>query len=309
MNTIQTTIKEFLIHCRHEKNLSEKTIKAYCIDLSQLTRFLIEKNYSMEVERITKTELREFLESLSLLKPKSVKRKIATIRVMFNYLEFEDKIISNPLRKMRIKIKESRRLPNVMDIAEIGNIFKSAYKPAENAKASDKYSYLEAIRNIAVVELLFATGARVSEVANLSEEHIDVTSGSVTIKGKGDKERIIQICNNESLNALKKYRKLFEHKIRDSGGFFLINRFGKQLSDQSIRNIVKKLTGAAGFKRRITPHTFRHSVATLLLEKDVDIKYIQTILGHSSIITTQIYTHVNREKQKQILRCPLCNNY
>jgi integrase/recombinase XerD len=102
--------------------------------------------------------------------------------------------------------------------------------------------------------------------------------------------------------VLKNYRNLYSDKIKNSGGFFLINRFGKKLSDQSIRTIVKRLTNKAGIKKHITPHVFRHSFATLLLEKDVDIKYIQSMLGHSSIMTTQIYTHVNRKKQKQILK-------
>ena len=128
MYTIQTAIAEFLKHCRFEKNLSPKTIKSYSIDLKQLTNFLIAKNYSVEITEISKVELREFLESISGLKPKSVKRKVAVIKAMFNYLEFEDKITANPLRKMRINIKEPKRLPKVMDIREIRKIFNSAYE-------------------------------------------------------------------------------------------------------------------------------------------------------------------------------------
>lgn len=128
MYTIQTAIAEFLKHCRFEKNLSPKTIKSYSIDLKQLTNFLIAKSYSTEITGITKAELRGFLESISGLKPKSVKRKVAVIKAMFNYLEFEDKITANPLRKMRINIKEPKRLPKVMDIREIRKIFNSAYE-------------------------------------------------------------------------------------------------------------------------------------------------------------------------------------
>jgi integrase/recombinase XerD len=302
MDTIQTATGEFLKHCRFEKNLSPKTLKSYSIDLIQLTNFLISKNYPSEIDQITKNELREFLEVISYLKPKSIKRKVATIKAMFNYLEFEDKITANPLRKMQIRIKEPKRLPKVMDIKEIGEIFKIAYKRNFDIKDVSLYSYAETLRNIAVIELLFATGARVSEIAGLKKENINIASGTVIIRGKGNKERFIQICNKETLQALKNYQNTFLERINNSGGFFLINRLGKKLSDQSIRIIVKNLAKKACIQKHITPHVFRHTFATLLLEKDVDIKYIQSLLGHSSIMTTQIYTHVNHEKQKQILR-------
>jgi integrase/recombinase XerD len=301
MSTIQTETSEFINHCKYEKNLSEKTIKAYSGDLAQLRTFLTEKDFSFEIEKITKTEIRGFLEAIASLKPKSIKRKIATMKALFNFLEFEDKIPVSPFRKMRIKIQEPKRLPNVMDIKDVNVIFKLAYARNGLCKNSSTYSYSESLRNIVVIELLFATGARVSEIANLYEENIDFASGSLRIKGKGNKERIIQICHKETLKILKKYHKRFKYKIQNSGGFFLVNRLGKKLSDQSIRGIVKGLSTEAKIQKHITPHVFRHTLATLLLEKDVDIKYIQSILGHSSITTTQIYTHVNREKQRQIL--------
>jgi integrase/recombinase XerD len=301
MNTINTSIKGFIGHCNFEKNLSPKTIKFYTIDLMQFTKFLIEKKYSIEIEKVTKFELREYLEEISHLKPKSIKRKIATLKAMFNYLEFEDKITSNPFRKMRIKIKENKNLPKVMDMEEIEKIFKTAYKDRNQIKEIRTYSYLESIRNIVVIELLFSTGARVSEIANIRAENLNLDTGVLLIMGKGNKERVLQICNEESLKILKEYSQLFKDKIVNSGGFFLINRFGTKLSDQSIRSIVMNLAAKAGINKHITPHIFRHSLATLLLEEDVDIRFIQKILGHSSIMTTQIYTHVNKEKQKQIL--------
>lgn len=302
METITDAITEFIKHCKFEKNLSQKTIKAYSTDLSQLTKFLSEKNYSVEITEITKTELREFLEAISSLKPKSIKRKVATIKVLFNYLEFEDRILVNPLRKMRIKIRESKNLPRVMSMREINKIFKSAYKNIPLANDLNTFSFREMLRNIVVIELLFSTGARVSEIANLKDENINTVTGAITLHGKGSKERIIQVCNQEALKMLKEYRSLFLNQIENSEGFFLINRIGKKLSDQSIRTIVKKFSVTANIQKHITPHVFRHSFATLLLERDVDIKYIQALLGHSSIMTTQIYTHVNRKKQVQILR-------
>lgn len=294
----KTAIHEFILHCRLEKNLSVKTLKAYQIDLNQVSAFLAPQ---VTVTEISKQDVRNYLESISILKPKSIKRKIATLKAMFNFLEFEDKITINPFRKMRIRIKEPQRLPTVMDIQEIVKMFKNIYRRKKEITNPLSYSYKEAIRNIAVLELLFSTGARVSEIAGLKKECINLSSGTIIIKGKGDKERIIQVCNKETIALLQNYYSIFEQYIAVSGGWFLVNRFNKKLSDQSIRNLVKNVARNAGLSKRITPHIFRHSFATLLLEKDVDIKYIQSLLGHSSINTTQIYTHVNRKRQRQIL--------
>ncbi len=298
---LKNASKEFLSHCQFEKNLSEKTLKAYNTDLTQLLAFMNSRSFDTVITAITKTELKEYLVSIGSLKPKSVKRKIATVKALFNYLEFEDILAINPFRKMRINIKEPKRLPLVMDIREITRIFKTAYSHKMKT-APETYSYFQVLRDIVILELLFSTGARVSEIAGLTKNNLNLDSGSVTIRGKGDKERMIQICNRETIDLLRHYYKLYRQSIEKAGNYFLINRLGQKLSDQSIRAIVKKLAGTAGINRHITPHMFRHSFATLLLEKDVDIKYIQSLLGHSSIMTTQIYTHVNRAKQKQILR-------
>lgn len=301
MYTLEDATKEFIHHCIYEKNLSPKTILAYKTDLTQLQRFLTEKNYSNNVTLISKAELREYLEFISTLKPKSIKRKIATMKAMFNYLEFEDKISMNPIRKMRIKIKEPVNLPRFLNTGEMQEIFKYAYKQI-TLKCKTSYSYISSLRDIAVIELLFATGARVSEIANLRDLDVDLNSGVINITGKGSKERIIQVCNIESLGVLKLYRRLFMNRIEISGGFFLVNRLNKKLSDQSIRTTVRIFSHKALINKHVTPHFFRHTFATLLLEKEVDIKYIQSLLGHSSIMTTQIYTHVNKEKQRQILK-------
>ena len=301
MNNLELAKADFLAHCRFEKNLSAKTQRAYETDLRQLEEFLSLRNLPLEVTEINKHHLREYLASIANLKPKSIKRKIATIKAVFNYLEFEDRIVSNPLRKMRIRIREARTLPTVMDLTEIMKIFKTAYKKRMGIRDVKGYAYREAMRNIAVLELLFSTGARVSEIAGLRTRDINLNTGNMIIMGKGSKERVIQVCNPESLSILKSYFSLFEEKIAVTNGYFLVNKFGNKLSDQSIRNMVKAMARKAEINKTVTPHMFRHSFATLLLEKDVDIKYIQSLLGHSSINTTQIYTHVNRKRQRHLL--------
>lgn len=302
MQTINSAIADFIRHCKFEKNLSDKTIKAYQTDLSQLSLFLTTSNLIKVTKSLSKFELRQYLESLASLKPKSIKRKMATVKAMFNYLEFDEQIDVNPIRKMRISIKEPKVIPKVMELKEIEKILKAAYQYRKLIKERDSYSYLEALRNIVVIELLFSTGGRVSEIANLKENDINLRTGEIIINGKGNKQRIIQVCNEELLVLFRLYKKLWANRILLAGNNFLVNRFNKKMSDQSIRLLVKKLYKKAGITRHITPHIFRHSFATLLLEKDVDIKYIQVMLGHSSIAITQIYTHVNKVKQRQLLR-------
>jgi len=302
MTTISNDIKDFINYCKYERNLSSKTIKAYRIDLKQLDNFFISNNLPRLSSHVTKKELKNYLITISKLKPKSIKRKIATIKSMFNYLEFEDKIEINPFRKMRIKIKENNTLPKLMDINEIEKILSCVYSEIKSKGKVRQYAYFESLRNALVIELLFATGGRVSEIANLRKSNINLVTGLILITGKGNKERITQICNQQTMNIMREYVKNCNEQFPSKNIFLLINRFGKRLSEQSIRFLVKKLAKKAGINRNITPHVFRHTFATLLLEKDVDIKYIQVFLGHSSILTTQIYTHVNRKKQKQILQ-------
>jgi len=296
--TLSSACRHFIQHCQYEKNLSQKSLKAYSVDLRQFRLFAGSK---ILLEQIGKSEIRAYLATLSGFKPKTIKRKIATIKALFNFMEFEDTILINPFRKMRIRIKEPRKLPTVLDIQEIARIFRISYSRRIAIVDPSGYAYREAVRNIAVLELLFATGARVSEIANLRHESIHLATGHLTIRGKGEKDRVINVCSQEVLSALRHYYSLFQNGIKASGGWFFINRIGKKLSDQSIRNLVKHNAREAGLTRKVTPHLFRHSFATLLLEKDVDIKYIQSLLGHSSILTTQIYTHVNVAKQKRIL--------
>lgn len=302
MKTLVTAIASFIDHCMFEKNLSTKTIKAYKIDLKQILKFIKERNFSDNISEISKAEIKGYLESITQLKPKSIKRKGATFKSLFNFLEFEDSIEINPFRKMKIKIKEQKVLPKALNRNQINSIFKTAHN-SKNENIEDKeYSDYENSRNVVIIELLYSTGARVSEIANIKDSMIDVKTGELKILGKGNKERIIHICNPETLFILEDYRLRNLERIKLSGDYFLVNRLNKKLSEQSIRSVIKKISQKSNVQVHVTPHMFRHSVATHLLENEVDIKYIQSILGHSSISTTQIYTHINREKQKHILK-------
>jgi integrase/recombinase XerD len=295
MNEWVEKISEYLDVCEYQKKLTKKTLKAYKIDLRQFREY-----FSDETDNITKSGIMAYISHLhGKYKPKSIKRKIASLKAYFKYLEYEEYISQTPFSKMHIKFKEPFILPRTIPLNIIQILFLKAYSKL-SLYCVGSYQYNTILRDIAVLELLFATGIRVSELCGLSWKDINITEGFILIFGKGSKERLIQISNLEVIRALKNYESSFLNIISKSG-FFFINRHGCQLSAQSVRLMIKKYTKEAGISIHITPHMFRHSFATLLLEEDVDIRYIQHLLGHSSIVTTQIYTHVAIGKQKLIL--------
>lgn len=297
---LEEVIKDFKFHCKFERNLSNKTMEAYTIDLNQFEQF---KEYKdLDINEFDKHKLKDYIQSLYELdfKAKTIKRKVAVLKAFFTYLEFDEIILVSPFRKMRISIKEPTTLPKTMELKEIVKILKFLYKIKESFNDKNLYSYKAIVRDIAVIEILFSTGMRVSELCNIKLNNINLQAGIIKIKGKGDKERIIQICDNEAKKVLKEYFELFSEQIKKTK-CFLINRLDKQISEQSVRLMIKKYQKISGIDKHITPHMFRHSFATLLLEEGVDVRYIQHMLGHSSISTTQIYTKVNMKQQKKIL--------
>ncbi|MCL2079516.1 MAG: tyrosine-type recombinase/integrase [Oscillospiraceae bacterium] len=294
MADLKKEIAAYLDHCKHHKKLNAKTIKAYSIDLAQF------RIHIKEVEkRVTKSEISGYIKHLhENYSPKSAKRKLASIKAFFNYLDFEERIDTNPIAKIRTKFQEPKVLPRTIPIKAIENILTTAYKNLDTAKTADEVRTAQ--RDIAIIELLFATGMRVSELCSLRLRDVNLDDGSIKIMGKGAKERIIQIGNDEVLEAIQQYKESFLVSINEVG-FFFVNRRGLRLNEQSVRSMIRRLCIQADINIHITPHMFRHSFASLLLEEDVDIRYIQCMLGHSSIQTTQIYTQVTTEKQRRIL--------
>lgn len=299
MDTLNNSFTEFFNHCEFEKKLSPKTLRAYRSDIRQFNEFLPKECQS--VIEINKEILKRYIHNLHIkFEARSIKRKIASLKAFFNYYEFDNENFINPFRKVKIKIKEPFRLPSVMNFSEVNQIFKELYNLKDEIKNVQRYHYKSVVRDLAILELFFATGLRVSELSNLRKENINLQEGYVRVVGKGNKERVLQICNREVKEALLHYEKLFINLINVTKYFF-INRLGKKISEESVRNMVKKRALFSNSDKHITPHTYRHTFATMLLDEGVDIKYIQTLLGHSSILTTQIYTHVSSARQKQIL--------
>lgn len=295
MSNLQTHIKNYLEYCEQQKRLDEKTIKAYRIDLRQFCTQLC----SIEHEDITPEILETYIANLhQQYKPKTVKRKIASLKALFHYLEYKELIERNPFCKIQVRFREPVKLPKTIPLNTVELLIATIYKQRTLAKT--EYQKRNSLRDVAVVELLFATGIRISELCTLANSDVNLYDGSILIYGKGDKERRIQIGNNTVIRILDEYRNNFHTEIEISKHFFA-NQNGKAISDQAVRRMINKYTSIAAIDLHITPHMFRHTFATSLLEADVDIRYIQEMLGHSSINITEIYTHVATSKQRDIL--------
>lgn len=295
MNNLQALIENYLKYCSTQKRLDEKTLKAYRIDLRQF----LEQTSAFDIADITPEVLEAYIGELhKKYKPKTVKRKIASLKALFHYLEYKEIILQNPFNKIQIRFREPVILPKTLPLHTVETLLTTIYRQRSNAKTD--YQKRNALRDAAVAELLFATGMRISELCTLKNADVNLYDGTILIHGKGDKERRIQIGNDAVLHVLKEYRKDFDMEIQNCNHFFA-NQSGKALSDQSVRRMINKYSSLAAIDLHITPHMFRHTFATSLLEADVDIRYIQEMLGHSSINITEIYTHVALAKQKNIL--------
>ena len=295
MNNLQTHITNYLEYCEYQKRLDKKTIKAYRIDLTQFST----KIESTNLSEITPDILEKFIADLhQSYKPKSAKRKIASIKTFFHYLEYKDLIDRNPFNKIQVKFREPVILPKTIPLHTVETFLSTIYMQWENAKTT--YQRRNALRDAAVIELLFSTGMRIFELCSLGMNDINLCDRTILIYGKGAKERRIQIGNDDVINILEIYKKNFQDEIQQCMHFFA-TQTGSPLSDQSVRRMINKYASLAAIELHITPHMFRHTFATSLLEADVDIRYIQEMLGHSSINVTEIYTHVAMSKQRDIL--------
>lgn len=295
MNALTELIEEYLQYCQVRKELDPKTIRAYRADLEGF-RLHIE---GLNGDYMDRRSIGDYVDMLHREKaPRTVRRKIASLRAFYHYLTFMEEIEENPLVRIDLAFKLPQRLPRYIPNHVMKRFYQELY--AQKERASTPYQVKCAVRDIAVIELLFATGLRISELCGLRQEAVNLYDGEVRIHGKGDKERILQLTEKSTIGALTEYELLFQGEIRKSEYFFL-NKYGNPLSDQSVRDMIARLTQTASIPMHITPHMFRHSFATYLVNQDVDIRCIQEMLGHSSIRTTEIYTHVDMAKQRNVL--------
>ena len=295
MNTLFTITESYLKYCETQKRLDKKTLKAYRTDLDQFISFF----NNTYINTISIPDIEKYIGYLHQnFKPKTAKRKLASIKSFYHFLEYKDFIDLNPFNKIKIKFREPVMLPKTIPLYIVERLLTTMYK--EFSLAHTPYRKKRILLDIAICETLFSTGMRISELCNLKISDVELYDATIRIYGKGAKERMIQIGNTDVLLILEKYDAEYSSEINKSGYFF-VNPNATQLSDQAIRRMIKKYCSLASIDLHITPHMFRHTFATSLLEADVDIRYIQEMLGHSSITVTEIYTHVALSKQRDIL--------
>ncbi len=295
MENLQTHISNYLCFCQSQKRLDEKTLKAYRVDLKQF----MQKAGTSDLLMIRPGDLEEFIASLhTACRPRTVKRKIASLKAFYHYLLYREVIERDPFEKKQVKFREPVILPRTIPLSAVELLLATMYQQRNAVRTLNKKR--NTLRDIAVIELLFASGMRISELCRLKPADINLPEKTILIYGKGSRERRIQIGNNDVVNILSEYKEEYRKEIEDCGYFF-VNHQDRPLSDQAVRRMINKYTSLAAISLHITPHMFRHTFATSLLEADVDIRCIQEMLGHSSINITEIYTHVTLSRQRDIL--------
>ena len=288
----QQAIKDYQNYLRIERGLSNNSIYNYTLDIKKLTKWLNENNIESSPIKITKETLQEFIYTIAkIVNPRSQSRIISGLKGFFNYLVFEEYRKTNPLELIESP-KIGRKLPDTLSIEEIDLLI-----------ATIDLSKPQGERNRSIIETLYGCGLRVSELINLKISDLFFDEGFIKVTGKGDKQRFVPIG---SLTV--KYIELYRREIRIhqqinplAKDTLYLNRRGNSLTRAMIFHIVKELTEKSGINKNISPHTFRHSFATHLLENGADLRAIQQMLGHESITTTEIYTHIDKSHLAQIM--------
>jgi integrase/recombinase XerD len=296
-----------MTYCCEIRKMSIHTIKSYEHAVKRFIEFMENTFEISETVEISKKHILAYIRELNnYYAPSSASQHFTIIHVFFDFLEDYCIIEYSPFRTIHEKrIKIPKRLPTTLTIEEICRILAAAY-------TSDSTVYYAAVegkdilhyRDCLVLEFLFNTGMRVNELCGLKPSDYDTENGIIRFIGKGNKERKCYITVSHIPKLYKNYmdmRKKYLKKSGKTGQTIFINRFGNALSDQGVRAIVTKYSNAAGIRKNVTPHVFRHSFATLLMEQGVNLRYIQEYLGHETILTTQRYLHINDKAAQEML--------
>ncbi|MBN3039338.1 MAG: tyrosine recombinase XerC [Candidatus Omnitrophica bacterium] len=276
--------EKFFTYLEIEKNVSPHTLLNYRIDLQQLFTFLKDKD-ALKIDRL---DIRKYLADLKSrnIQKRTVARKLSTYRSFFKFLVREGHLKYNPVTGVSSP-KMDKKLPIFLDVEKVATLI----------EAPDKKTAL-GLRDRAILEALYSTGMRVSELVGLSIGKVDFISGMVRVYGKGRKERLVPI-GDRALRAIRDYLEKEPEPKKDSRALFL-NKNKRRLTDRGVQNLISKYIRIASLKEKVSPHTLRHSFATHLLDKGADLRSVQELLGHASLSTTQIYTHITTEHLKSV---------
>jgi len=274
-------IEKFIFYLEIEKNYSKHTLLNYRLDLEEFVSFAGQ----ISIEKSDYILLRRFLATLRNKdhRPRTISRKISSLRSFYKFLHREGLIKENPAAILSSP-KLDKKLPKFMTENEMTKFIELPSSKGVSGK-----------RDRAIFETLYSTGIRVSELVGLNIDHVDLIGNIVKVYGKGKKERLVPIGNK----AIESIRDYLDHRPHQVSALFL-NKFGTRLSDRSIRNIINKYIAKASVLSHVSPHMFRHSFATHLLDRGADLRSVQELLGHVNLSTTQIYTHVTTERLKKI---------
>lgn len=289
----QSTIKGFKAYLQLEKSLSQNSVDAYLRDVEKLTQYLQSQNLTLALDEIQLNHLEQFVQWLAQLGalPTSQARAISGIKAFFKYGLIENLLTQNPSELLEAP-KTKRALPDILSFDEIEKIIGQL-----------DLSKPDGQRNKAILEVMYSCGLRVSELVNLQLSCLYLDVGFIRVIGKGNKERLVPI-GSDAIKYVGIYINQIRNQVavvKDFEDIVFLNKFGKNLSRVMIFYIIKDLAKKAGITKTISPHTFRHSFATHLVEGGADLRAVQEMLGHESITTTEIYTHLDRDFLKNTL--------
>lgn len=287
----ESAIERFLRYLKNERNSSELTIKSYREDLTILHDYFVDVVGRCPAPReVTPQDLRAYVAALheAGYAPTSIARRLASLRSFFKFAQREGLAESNPAKPLR-NPRRQRKLPHFLTGDEIGTLLSAP--PKKEAMG---------LRDAAILETLYSAGLRVSELVGVNLSDLDLEDGLVRVRGKGKKERLAPL-GSYAVKAMRQWlRRRVPHEAEDSkSGAVFLNKFGKRLTTRSVGRMLEKYLKLTGLDLRTSPHTLRHSFATHLLNGGADIRSVQELLGHKSLVTTQIYTHVSTAGLKQ----------
>ena len=290
----ETATKQFKNYLKLERSLASNSIQAYLADISKLIRFLEIKERDLSPLKVKQTDLVDFIEFINELglSRYSQARIISGIKAFYKYLVYEDLITDDPSELIEGP-KLGRKLPDTLSVHEIEALFEAI-----------DHSKPEGVRNRAMLETLYSSGLRVSELIGLQISNIYLDIGFIRIIGKGNKERLVPI-GSSALKHISLYREHIRVHLTPKAGhedYLFLNKRGSQLSRVMVFMVIKELAQKISLDKNISPHTFRHSFATHLIEGGADLRAVQEMLGHESITTTEIYTHLDRDYLKQVMK-------
>ncbi|HEX9985226.1 MAG TPA: tyrosine-type recombinase/integrase [Thermoanaerobaculia bacterium] len=299
---VQQAITEFLQHGQTVRNLSDRTLRAYQSDLAQFQNHLD----GATMADITADHLEGYLDKLGTgpYRDTSIRRKVAALKVFFRFLEEQGVVAESPARKLKIKRPVENRVPTVLSTREVRALLAapkdqvSELSVVRDQSPGGRNRYFCAVRDNVILELLFSTGIRIGELVALDITDVDISRRQVQITGRATRGRAVTVSSEVVIDSVQHYMELRSERPLDTPALF-VGRSGTRLTIYSIENIFKKHVRLAEIKRHITPHSLRHTMAAMLVSSGADIREVQEILGHASILSTQVYTKLPISKGRR----------